>query len=46
MARDNDDQMFVGKPSPDIYLALLIITTAATVLACMIMWFENAMLSK
>jgi hypothetical protein len=43
MARSDD---YEGTPRPDVYLALLILTTFAMVVAIVIMWIENSMLKS
>lgn len=41
MAKDRSDGIYVDRPKPDVYLALLIMTTAAMLIATVLLWVEN-----
>lgn len=44
MAKDRSEGIYVDRPRPDVYLALLIMTTAAMLIATVLMWVENSSL--
>ena len=45
MARDRKQTgVYVPKPKPDVYVALIIVTFIATLIATLIMWYENSLL--
>lgn len=41
MAKDRNDGIYVDRPKPDVYLALLIMTTAAMLIATVLLWIES-----
>lgn len=44
MARKRDMQTYVEKPRPDVYLAIMILTFVATLVATVLMYFEYSSL--
>jgi hypothetical protein len=46
MARSRDyDGIYVDRPRPDVYLDLIIMTFAATLIAVVILWLEYSRLT-
>lgn len=44
MAKDKSEGIYVDRPRPDVYLALLIMTTGAMLIATVLLWIENSSL--